>query len=99
MHNYIWQALCLMRAKRYDEVIGVLKKSHHHAVTFTAINEQGKSAPIPYTCPILNRLSYDSNTIIRSGTSTLTEDFREYLTWKEFDAVRERDDFKALLSL
>ncbi len=99
MHNLIWQALCLVRASRYDEAVDALKQSYEHAAIFTELNERGKTAPIPYTCPILNHLSYDSNTIVRSGTSTLTEDFREYLTWQEFDALCDRDDFKALLCL
>jgi len=99
MHNYIWQAQCLTREKRYDEAISILKKSYDHAVKFTEINEHGKTSPVPYTCSILNRLYYDSNTIIWSGMSAMTEDFKEYLTWKEFDSLREHNGFKELFSL
>lgn len=99
MHNYIWQAECLTREKQYDEAIRVLKKSHHHAVEFEEMYERGKVSELPYTCAILNKLSHNSNDITWSGTSTLTEDFKEYLTYKDFDALRDRDDFKALEAL
>lgn len=99
MHNYIWQAQCLTKEKRYDEAIEILKKTYNHAVKLTEIDERGKVSPIPYTCSILNRLYYDPNTIIWSGMSTMTEDFKEYLTWSCFDALRERDDFMELFLL
>ncbi len=99
MHNYIWQAECLAMKKQYGEAIRVLKKSHHHAVEFEKMYEQGKVDELPYTCTILNKLSHNSNDVTWSGTSTLTEDFKEYLSWKGFDALRERDDFKSLFNL
>ena len=99
MHNYIWQAECLTIRKQYDEAIRVLKKSHHHAVEFEKMYQEGKEKALPYTCSIFNKLSHDSNDVTWSGTSTLTEDFKEYLTWKDFDALRGREDFNALFTL
>jgi len=99
MHNYIWQAQCLTRDNRPDEAIRLLRKSHDHAVQFERMYAKGKEAPLPYTCAVFSRLSHDSNAVEWSGTTTLTQDFREYLSWKDFDALREREDFRALFSL
>ena len=54
---------------------------------------------ISYTCPVLNKLKFDGNDMSVSGTTTLVEDFKEYLTWKEFDALRDRADFQSLYKL
>ncbi len=99
MHNYIWQAICLTRLKQYEEAISVLQKSHNHAVLYEQMEAKAKEKPLMYTSSILNKISYDATQMIKSGTSTLTEDFKEYLTWKEFDALRSRDDFKNLYLL
>ena len=99
MHNQIWQAMCLVRKKRFDEAIDALKRSHQYAVAYMAVLEQAKKQPTPYTCPILNKLTFDANDMSVSGMTTLVEDFKEYLTWKQFDALRDREDFKALLNL
>lgn len=61
--------------------------------------ENAQKKAIPYTCPILNKLNFDGNEMSLSGTTTLVEDFKEYLTWKEFDALRDREDFAELLAL
>lgn len=61
--------------------------------------QEGKEKALPYTCTIFNKLSHDSNDVTWSGTSTLTEDFKEYLTWKGFDVLRDRADFQSLFKL
>ncbi len=99
MHNHIWQAMCLTREGRLDEAIDALKKSHQYAVLYEGVLTQAKKKALPYTCPILNKLKFDGNDMSVSGTTTLTEDFKEYLTWKAFDVLREREDFKALYDL
>lgn len=96
MHNYIWQAMCFVRGKQYDDAIDALKKSYRHAEDYEAAKAEAKTAPIPYTCPILNKCVFDANDLTASGTTTLVEDFYEYLGWKEFDQIREREDFKML---
>jgi hypothetical protein len=99
MHNQIWQAMCLTRDKRYDEAISALRESYRYAAAYMEVLEQAKKEAVPYTCPVLNRLHFDGKDMSVSGTTTLAEGFKEYLTWKHFDALRERDDFKALLNL
>ena len=58
-----------------------------------------KKKAISYTCPVLNKLEFDGNDMSVSGTTTLVEDFKEYLTWKEFNALRDRADFQSLFKL
>ncbi len=99
MHNYIWQALCLTRDGRFEEAIQTLKTSYGHAVAYEDDLEKARIQPIPYTCAVLNRLAFDAKELSVSGTSTLAEDFKEYLTWNGFDAIRGREDFKALFDM
>lgn len=99
MHNYIWQAICLTREEKFKEAVETLKYSHQYAVAYESDLEKARVKPVPYTCSILNKLTFDSKTLRVSGTSTLAEDFKEYLTWKEFDSLREREDFQALYVL
>ncbi|MCR5353802.1 MAG: helix-turn-helix domain-containing protein [Clostridiales bacterium] len=99
MHNYIWQAMCFTKSGEYEKAIECLKKSYEHSLKFEETFARAKVKPQPYTCAILNKLTFGSNDICFSGASTLPQDFMEYLSWKEFDPLRDRDDFKALLKL
>ena len=99
MHNKIWQAMRLTKDKRFDEAISALKDSHEYAVAYMDAFEKANKDPVPYTCPILNKLDFDGNDMSKNGTTTLIEDFKEFLTWKQFDALRDRDDFKELSSI
>ena len=99
MHNYIWQAMCYTKSGEFEKAIECFKKSYEHSLKFEEVFARAKVKPMSYTCTILNRLTLDSKSICFSGTSLLPQDFKEYLSWKEFDPLRERDDFKALLAL
>ena len=99
MHNYIWQAQCLVKSNRYDDAICALIKSHYHAVQVVEMFSRGKESPLPYTCKILNKSTFDSNDTCWSGTTTLIEDFEDYLSWNVFDVIRDRNDFQELLDL
>jgi hypothetical protein len=99
MHNYVWQAQCFARQKRYEEVVACLRKSYEQAVQYERIAALAKEKPLPYTCPILGKLSFDPNNIMVSGTATLTEAFKTYLSWKDFDPLRDREDFRELRNL
>ena len=99
MHNKIWQAMCLTREKKIDEAILALKESYEYAKAYACVLEKAKKKAIPYTSPVLHKLEFDGNDMSVSGTTTLVEDFKEYLTWKEFNELRETEDFKALLKL
>ncbi len=99
MHNYIWQAMCLTREGRFDEAVDALKTSHQYAVAYMEAFCQAKDQPVAYTCPILNRLYFDGKDMSISGMTSLAADFKDYLMGKEFDVLREREDFKVLFDL
>lgn len=99
MHNYIWQAMCLTREGNYEEAIAVLQNSYFHAVEYEKVKVKAQNSPVPYTCEIFNKMFYDDKEIWRTGISTLMDDFKEYLTWKQFDPIRNRTDFKTLFTL
>ena len=99
MHNKIWQAVCLTREKKFDEAIFALRESYEYAITYVGVVESAKKKAILYTSPVLNKLEFDGNDMSVSGTTTLVEDFKEYLTWKEFDDLRDREDFQSLFEL
>ena len=99
MHIYIGQAICLTREKCFEEAVIVLQKSHFHAVQYEKVKVDSQDSPVRYTCEIFNKLSYDDKVIWRTGTSTLMDDFKEYLALPEFDVLRNREDFKALFAL
>lgn len=99
MHDYVWLAMRYTEEERFSEAVECLKNSHYHAVEH---EKMAKAAPIEgirYTCRAFNRLKFYPGDIWKSGTTTLPEDFKEYLTWKEFDPMRENEDFKALFEL
>ncbi len=95
----MWQAMGLTREKRYDEAIEMLKKSYKHAVSYYEVKEKSRIAPIPYTCQAFNKLTCDAKEISVSGTGTAIDDFREYLTWKAFDDLRDNPEFLELVKL
>lgn len=99
MHNYVWQAMCLTREEKFEEAVETLKISHQYAVAYENDLAKARVKPIPYTCNILSKLTFDAKTLVVSSTSTLTEDFREYLNQNFFDVLRDREDFQALYAL
>lgn len=99
MHIYIGQAICLARSGNYTEVVDVLKKSYFHAVQYEQAKATSQDSSVLYTCEIFNKLSYDDKVIWRTGTGTLMDDFKEYLTLPVFDVLRSRPDFVELFSL
>ena len=91
--------MCLTREKKFDEAISALKASYEYAIAYVGVLENAKKKAISYTSPVLNKLEFDGNGMSVSGTTTLIEDFKEYLTWKEFDDLRDREDFQSLFKL
>ena len=91
--------MCLTREKKFDEAIFALNESYEYAMAYVGALENAKKHAIPYTSPVLNKMEFDGNDMSISGTTTLVEDFKEYLTWKEFDDLRDREDFQSLFDL
>ncbi|MBQ7293590.1 MAG: helix-turn-helix transcriptional regulator [Clostridia bacterium] len=96
MYNYICQAICYTHQKQYSKAIEILKKSYSYAEAYENVKKQALNAPVSYTCPILNKLVFDASELSISGTSTLIEDFYEYLQWEEFEPLRNIFDLKEI---
>lgn len=99
MFNYILQAQCLTKQKQYTEAISILRKSYEHAVLYDKIFMAAKETPVPYTASVFNKISFDANEIVKSGTATMTESFREFLLWGSFDPIRDSEDFQSISNL
>ena len=74
----------------------MLKKSLYHAEAYEDVKKKAQAAPIQYTCSILNKIYFDASDLRVSGTSTLIEDFYEYLQWEEFEPLRNIFDLKEI---
>ena len=99
MHNCIWQARCYTASGQYDEAIECLKRSYDHSVKYDEMFTMPKGSLVPYTCAILSKITYIPGETCRSGMTTETQDFKEILSRDWFDPLRDRDDFKQLLTL
>ena len=97
MHIYIGQAICLTREGKIEEATTAVRNSHFHAVQYEEMKEESQKSPVPYTCEIFNRLFHDDKEMWRTGTSTLMDDFKEYLSLPEFDVLRNQDKFFELI--
>ena len=99
MRIYIGQAIYLAREKRFEEAVAVLQKSYYHAVQYEKAKADSQDSPVQYTCEIFNKLSCNDKFVWQTGTSTLLDNFKEYLALPEFDILRDREDLKALSGL
>ena len=99
MTNCIWQAHCYTAQGQFGEAVEYLRRSYYHAVRSDEIHAVPKGTALPYTCAILNKVTYAPDGICRSGMTTYTQDFKEYLSRDWFDPLRDRKDFRELLAL
>ena len=76
-----------------------LRKSYNHAIALDSTMGEKNRNELKYTCSILKDLPFIDGDFSKIGTSALTEDFQEYLSWKHFDPLRNREDFIRLTQL
>lgn len=88
----ITKAMLLCRESHFDEAIETLQKAKYHAEEMTKCS---KKTEYRFTAPLFNRLSIQKP--ISDAITTDVEDFHESLTNnRDFDSIRDREDFKAL---
>ncbi len=97
MSNLILQAQCFVKLGQHDAAMEKLGESRAHAISFERIYRN--ETPLSYTCALLNKLSYDPKNTSHIGTTSPIEDFCGHLSESGFDALREREDFGALLGV
>jgi len=84
---YRSQVQCLMPEARYDEAINIVEKVLYHAKEYDKLFEEEKI--YRYTAPLFDMLEFDSANYWRSGTSTVAEEFYEWIEFKVFDPIRD----------
>ncbi len=84
-----------MRDNEAEKAMDALKKAQKFAIDYDAFINNNTS--YRFTSPFLNAVEYDTANICRTGTSTRKEDFIEFVKRSGFDALRNREDFQALL--
>ena len=92
--NYLARARIYARNNQPEEAVDALKKAKLYAEAFDKF--MGGDNVYHYTSPFFQKVEYTLKDICRTGTSTMVEDFYETLERSAFDALREREDFKAL---
>ena len=93
------QAYCLMFEKCYDDAVKIMEMALYHAKEFDKI-DTGEQAH-KYTASMFDMLEYDTSKQFRTGTSTATRGFYEwvknFIDNKVFEPLLDRDDFKKLI--
>jgi len=88
------QAEYLVQDTRYDEAVDTMERALHHAKEYDKIDAGDKTHK--YTTAMFDMLEHDAAKSIRSGTTTLTEDFYTWIENKRFDLLGENVKFQKL---
>lgn len=93
--NYVARAVFYMRDNEIEKTMAALKKAQKFAIDYDSFLNDHQT--YRFTSPFLSAEEHNTADICRSGTSTRKDDFIEYVERSGFDALREREDFQALL--
>lgn len=92
-YNFIDKAFFLCCDEKYDEAIKELEKAKYHAEQDTIFSKQSS---YQYTAPLFNLVSGEKP--VSDAAETPLDSFKACLTNNhDFDPIREREEFKALL--
>lgn len=92
-YNFIDKAFFMCGEKKYDEAIKELEKARFHAEQDTIFTKQNS---YQYTAPLFNLVGGEKP--VSDAIETPLDGFRACLTNNHnFDPIREREEFKALL--
>jgi len=89
------QVYYLTQEKRYEEAVDIMPRVLYHAQEYDKIDAE-KEKIYKYTTAMFDMIECDTAKIMRTGTTTLTENFYEWTENKFFDPLRDRTDFKKL---
>ena len=93
-YNSISKAFCFCKTQQYDCVLEELKKARYHAEEMTKINHQ---KTIKFTAPLFSLIEEEHP--ITDSDITDVDDFIRCLNNNRcFDPIREKEDFKALMT-
>lgn len=91
-YNFIDKAFFLCGEQKYDEAVAALIKARHHAEQDTLFSKQDHYR---YTAPLFHLVGGEKP--ISDSADTPLDGYRASLNRSDFDPIRQRDDFKALL--
>ena len=92
---YEEKAKAAMKKCDYDGALKALKTAEKHAVLFDEMNSKGIEK---YTCSILDGYTEDHRKDRKDDDWNMTDSVKAYAEQNIFDAIRKRDDFKAIFS-
>lgn len=91
-YNFIDKAFFLCGEQKYDEAVAALTKARHHAEQDTLFSKQDHYR---YTAPLFHLVGGEKP--ISDSADTPLDGYRASLNRSDFDPIRQRDDFQALL--
>ena len=91
-YNFIDKAFFLCGEQKYDEAVAALAKARHHAEQDTLFSKQDYYR---YTAPLFDLVGGEKP--VSDSADTPLDGYRASLNRSDFDSIRQRDDFQALL--
>ena len=102
-HYYLYQAAMkkaggYAAAHEYEKSVQSLQKALFHSREYDKIDDPSAPEKYKYTSPVFERLTLDTNSFCRTGSSTCEEDILKGLEKGTlWDVLRDREDFKTLI--
>ena len=93
-YNSIGKALCFCKTQQYDCVLEELKKARYHAEEMTKVNHQ---KTIKFTAPLFSLIE-EERSVTDSGVTDVDDFIRCLNNNRCFDPIREKEDFKTLMT-
>ena len=93
--NYVARAVFYVRDNELEKAMDALKKAEKFAIDYDSFLNDHET--YRFTSPFLSAEEHKTADICRSGTSTRKEDFIDFVKRSGFDALKDREDFQALL--
>jgi transcriptional regulator with XRE-family HTH domain len=94
--NYLAKAEFYIKSGNFDDAVEALEISCTHAIKSDDLDSL--NATYHFTSPFFDQIEYNTANIFRSDTTTMEEHFNSALSRKCFEPLRDRDDFKKLVS-
>ena len=91
-YNFIDKAFFLCGEQKYDEAVAALTKARHHAEQDTLFSQQDHYG---YTVPLFGWVGGEKE--VSDSVDTPLDSYRASLNHSDFNSIRHRDDFQALL--
>lgn len=95
--NYRKRARIYTLNEQYETAIQCLQKSLAYATAYDKFIEDHTT--YYYTSPFFNKIENNTANLCRTGTTTLVEDFYEYIKSNPFDKLHAREDFQNLFNI